>query len=232
MTDLIELININKKFDKQIIFKDLSLKIYENEILVILGSSGIGKSTLLNILTKVDNTYGGSVIYNKSMYDNIKIPLPIVFQEFDQLFPWFTVKKNIMLPMNNFKELDKKILNKRFESIVDSLELKDSLNKYPVQLSGGMKQRTAIGRALMCDSKILFMDEPFGSLDIKLRRNLQNIIKNVNKKYNKTIVFITHDIEEAAYIGNRILVLKNDLENHEIFDAKEENIINKLKNIL
>lgn len=232
MISLIELININKKYDKQIIFKDLSLKIYENEILVILGSSGVGKSTLLNILTKVDNTYEGEVIYKKSMYDNIKIPLPIVFQEFDQLFPWFTVKKNIMLPMNNFKELDKKILNERFESIVDSLELKNSLDKYPVQLSGGMKQRTAIARALMCDSKILFMDEPFGSLDIKLRRNLQNIIKNVNKKYNKTIVFITHDIEEAVYIGHRILVLKDDLRDYEIFDAKEENIIKKLKGIL
>lgn len=198
MKSLISLNNVSKQFDKQTIFDKFSLDIYESEILVILGSSGIGKSTLLNMLSKVDEDYSGEISYEES----VSLPLPVVFQEFDQLFPWFTVKKNILLPYKN-KESE-------LENIVEATGLSDSLNKYPVQLSGGMKQRTAIARALISDSKIIFMDEPFGSLDSTMRRNLQILIKKINKEFDKTIVFITHDLEEARFIGHRILTLSEN----------------------
>ena len=209
------MININKMtktFSKQVIFKEFSLEVKKEEILVILGSSGVGKTTLLNILSKVDMDFDGEIIYNKEVFENVEIALPVVFQEFDQLFPWFDVKKNIILPIKKNKEN-----NEKFKQIVKSLGLNDSINKYPIQLSGGMKQRASIARALMCDSKVLLMDEPFGSLDFKMRKNLQNLIIKIKEDYKKTIVFITHDVEEAILIGDRIIVLKNNLKKYDTF---------------
>jgi ABC-type nitrate/sulfonate/bicarbonate transport system ATPase subunit len=203
---------MTKTFSNQVIFKDFSLNIKKEEILVILGSSGVGKTTLLNILSKVDIDFDGEITYSKEVFENVEIALPVVFQEFDQLFPWFDVRKNIMLPIKKNKENSEK-----FKHIVKSLGLNDSINKYPIQLSGGMKQRTSIARALMCDSKVLLMDEPFGSLDFKMRKNLQDLIVKIKEDYKKTIVFITHDVEEAILIGDRVIVLKNNLKKYDTF---------------
>lgn len=230
MNELIQLNQLNKQFDDQLIFTNLSLGIVESEILVILGGSGVGKSTLLNMLCKLDNDYQGKITYRDDVFDDTSTQLPVVFQEFDQLFPWYTVKKNILIPIK-FRKLDKtkkEVTKMKFKKVVESVGLENSLQKYPSQLSGGMKQRTAIARALMCDSKILLMDEPFGSLDFIMRRHLQKLMKVINKEYHKTIVFITHDIDEAVFLGDRILVLN---EEQSLVDVSEINDFNSVIHI-
>lgn len=212
---LIKLIGLNKSFEKEI-FSNISFDILENEILVVLGKSGVGKTTLLNILSQVDRTYTGCVTYHDDLFKDTTTPLPVVFQEFDQLLPWYTVEKNIKISVGNFTSDD--ALN--FLNIVKAVGLSESLRKYPYQLSGGMKQRTAIARALMCNSKILFMDEPFGSIDITLRHKLQDLIKTISKDFEKTIVFITHDIDEAIYIGHRIAIIDSTIT---LYNTKEIN---------
>ena len=215
---LIELKNINKKFNDEIIIKNLNLNVYENEIIVILGKSGIGKSTLLGMISKLDTDYEGKIIYNNLIFENNKISLPVIFQSFDQLLPWYDIEKNILLP---FEKND--FLYKKFEKIVKILELDEHLEKYPKELSGGMKQRAAIARALLADSKIIFLDEPFGSLDISMRRNLQDLILKVKKDFNKTMFFITHDIEEAVYLADRIIIMR-DFEKRTEINLKDENL--------
>lgn len=204
---IINIKNLTKSYENQSVFKNLNFDIKGSEIFVILGKSGAGKSSLMNIIAKLDDDYSGEVIYNENLYVDKKVPFPIVFQEFDQLLPWYTVKKNILLPLKR-KELDKNILE-----VIEFVGLSDDLDKYPSTLSGGMKQRAAIARALLCDGDIIFMDEPFGSLDFLMRKNLQSLIKNIKTKYGKTIVFITHDIEEAIFIADRVMLYK---ESHEI----------------
>ena len=215
---LIELKNINKKFNDEIIIKNLNLNVYENEIIVILGKSGIGKSTLLGMISKLDTDYEGEITYSDLIFENNKISLPVIFQSFDQLLPWYDIEKNILLP---FEKND--FLYKKFERIVKILEIDEHLKKYPKELSGGMKQRASIARALLADSKIIFLDEPFGSLDISMRRNLQDLILKIKKDFNKTMFFITHDIEEAVYLADRIIIMQDSEKRIEI-NLKDENL--------
>ncbi len=231
--NIIELRRLIKEFDGQVIFKDLNFDVKKSEIFVILGRSGAGKSTLLNILSKLDKDYGGDIIYSEDLYINKKIPFPVVFQEFDQLLPWYTVKKNIILPLK-IKTADEKVME-----IIDFVGLSNDLNKYPSALSGGMKQRAAIARALITDGDIIFMDEPFGSLDFAMRKNLQNLIIEIKRRFKKSIFFITHDIEEAVYIADRIMLYKDrdyeiidmskiDKKNAQSFEKMKEHIKNQL----
>ena len=216
-TKLIELKKVNKIFNDEVIVKDLNMEIYQDEIVVILGKSGIGKSTLLRMISKLDNDYIGKIVYNDLIFEKNSIPLPVIFQNFDQLLPWYDIKKNILLPFNS----DSKMKNK-FELIVKKLELTDHLKKYPKEISGGMKQRAAIARTLLTDSKIIFLDEPFGSLDIIMRRNLQDLILKIKKEFNKTMFFITHDIEEAVYLADRIIIMQSSEKRIEI-DLRDKN---------
>lgn len=204
MQSIISLKNLSKYYDKECILKGLSFEIIQGEILVILGASGAGKSTLLNILSRQDRDYEGKVAYSSFIFEGIDVPLPVVFQDFEQLLPWYSVKRNILLPYerNEFTEEDLEILS--------FIGLESHLHKRPSQLSGGMKQRVAIARALLSDSKIIFMDEPFGSLDEARRENLQRLIIEINKRYKKTIVFITHDKDEARKVATRIALLNDE----------------------
>lgn len=201
---------LGKTYGEQEIFKDLNLDIFEDEILVILGPSGVGKSTLLSTLAGLDCDYTGGIHYDQRITEGIDIPLPVVFQEFDQLLPWYTVGKNITLPMANRLKGEQKALQMQLEKVAAVTGLHDALSKYPNQLSGGMKQRAAIARALMCDGRVLLMDEPFGSLDVVMRRNLQDTILKIKSQYKKTIVFVTHDIDEAVVLADRILIMGHD----------------------
>lgn len=216
---IIKVDKLKKTYDNRDVLCDLNFYVKSSEIFVILGKSGVGKSTLLNIIAKLDEEYSGNIIYSESLYKDKNVPYPVVFQEFDQLLPWYNVKKNILLPLKS-KKMDNSI-----EGIVKFLALSNHLDKLPSELSGGMKQRAAIARALICDGDIIFMDEPFGSLDFSMRKNLQLLIKEIKIKYSKTILFITHDIEEAIFIADRILILKD---NHrcEILDISKSNIEN------
>lgn len=201
MKPLITVIGLGKKFGTDYVIKDFNLTLHENEIVVIMGPSGIGKSTLLNIIGQLETYDEGEINYDESVFKGIDIPFPFVFQEMDTLLPWKTVRKNIALvsPKASAESLD---------NLLESVDLIVHQNKYPHELSGGMKQRVGIARAIICSSKVLLMDEPFGSLDREMRLKLQDFLLDIQKKFALSILFVTHDEEEAKRIGNRILTIE------------------------
>ena len=212
MEKIIELSNLYKSFNNEKVIENLNYSFFSNEIVVLLGYSGVGKSTLLRIISGLDHEYQGEVSYSPDMNISRNI-IPIVFQSFDQLLPWYTVKKNILLPYKNKNEKNKLTL---FNEIIEILDLTDALNKYPKELSGGMKQRTAIARALLAESKVILFDEPFSSLDISMRQSLQELILKIQRKFHQTIIFVTHDIEEAVFLGDRLLIMEDFKSRHYI----------------
>ena len=199
--------NISKKYENKILFENINLEIDSGEFITIVGKSGIGKSTLLSIIGSFEKVDDGEIIFNEKIVKKPDRNRIIVFQTFDQLLPWKTVRENIEFPLIHTKASGLDI-----EKLLDELDLKSVENLYPHQLSGGMKQRVAIGRSIITKPKMLLMDEPFGSLDVGIRNNLQRLLLELWKEYNMTIVFVTHDLAEALYLGSRVLILnENDI---------------------
>lgn len=201
MKPLITVTGLGKKYGGVFVIKDFNLVLYENEIVVIMGRSGIGKSTLLNILGKLESYDEGEINYDESVFKGTGVPFPFVFQEMDTLLPWKTVRQNISL-------VNPKASESFLKELIGNVGLTDHQNKYPHELSGGMKQRVGIARALICASKVLFMDEPFGSLDKEMRAKLQDFLLKIQDEYELSIIFVTHDEDEAKRVGNRILTLE------------------------
>lgn len=197
---MIEIKHLKKSFGKEVIFEDFNLEVYENEILVIMGSSGAGKSTLLNVIGQLESYDGGEIHYHPELFEDTKVPLPFVFQEFDTLLPWKTVEDNIRLVADN-------LTDHALQEVLDTVALSEHRRKRPDVLSGGMKQRVGIARALVCHSKILLMDEPFGSLDRDMRLKMQDFLLTLQRKTGLTILLVTHDLEEAEKLGTRIVRL-------------------------
>jgi len=197
---LIKLERLKKSFGHEVIFEDFSLEVYENEILVIMGPSGAGKSTLLNVIGQLEPYDSGEIHYHPELFEGIKVPLPFVFQEFDTLLPWKTVEGNIRLVAKDLPEGE-------LQTVLDTVALIEHRHKKPGALSGGMKQRVSIARALVCHSKILLMDEPFGSLDRDMRLKMQDFLLDLQGRTGLTIVLVTHDLEEAEKLGTRIVRL-------------------------
>lgn len=203
---IIELIDVEVKKNNHDIVKNINFFLNEGEILSIVGESGIGKTTIIKVISGIEKEYSGKI----EKFNNSKCS--VVFQEFDQLFPWKTLWENIKLPLE-LKNASKSSKN-QINQIIEFLKLEGHEEKFPHQLSGGMKQRTAIARALIQDSNFLLMDEPFGSLDANVRIDLQNeIIRIVEEGFKEGIIFVTHDIEEAIYISDRIFILRKNFEN-------------------
>lgn len=188
------------------VLKDVNLKIKEGEFHIFLGASGCGKSTLLNIIAGfLDHTEGSLTLDGKP----IRKPGPdrgVVFQNADQaIFPWKNVWKNVeygLKVQHVSKEKRKEIVQKSIEMV----GLSGHEKKHPSELSGGMKQRVQIARSIASDPEILIMDEPFGALDAQTRRTLQDELINIWKKTGKTILFVTHDLQEAVYLGQKISI--------------------------
>ena len=185
---------------------DLSLRVGDGEFVTIVGPSGCGKSTFLHIIGGfIKSEGGGSIrVYGKE----VSGPGPdrgMMFQEF-ALFPWRTVAGNVAWGLET-----QGVPRARIDSTVDSylqmMNLGDFRNHYPAELSGGMKQRVALARVLAIDPKVLLMDEPFGSLDAQTRETMQEELIKLWERTRKTIVFVTHDIEEAVFLGDRVVVL-------------------------
>ena len=193
--------------------EDVSFSAQEGEFIAIIGASGSGKSTLLHIIGGIDKPSSGKIIVNGQDISNLsdrelaayrRRTASLVFQ-FYNLIPILDVKENISLPIR----LDnKKVDNDKLKELVNILGLADKRNKLPNQLSGGEQQRVAIGRALMCKTKILLADEPTGNLDSKNSIEIVKLLKEYNEKYNQTIILVTHDIEVAKQAG-RIITLQD-----------------------
>jgi len=186
--------------------KDVSFSIYRREFNCVIGPSGCGKSTLIRILAGLDYPTTGQVLLDGKPVIGPGADRGMVFQGYT-LFPWLTVKRNVMFGpiMAGTSESDAE-RNARFW--IDMVGLSRFENSYPYELSGGMKQRTAIARALANQPRILLMDEPFGALDAQTRFQMQSSLLEIWRNVEVTILFITHDLEEAVFLSDRILTLK------------------------
>lgn len=183
------------------VLKNISFDVYENEFLVILGPGQCGKTVLLNMLANIEQPDFGSISFTGSN------TIGFVFQRY-ALFNWKTVIKNVEAPLKYqsvAKEKRKEIARKYLELV----GLKDFENAYPMQLSGGMKQRVGIARAYASGSDVILMDEPFGALDAQTRYQMQDEILKLRETEKTTVIFVTNNIEEAIYLGDRILLLSN-----------------------
>ena len=205
----IEVEEVSKVFgsaDKQVhALQNISLSIPNGQFVCLLGPSGCGKSTLLNAMAGFSLPSSGRIIANGKP---VLAPGPergMVFQEY-ALFPWMTVGQNIAFGLE-IKGMGKAEIAQKVESLLAKLGLSEFRQRFPKDLSGGMRQRVAIARVLALDSPILLMDEPFGALDALTRRNLQDELLRIWAELGKTIIFVTHSIEEAIYLADRIVVM-------------------------
>lgn len=192
--------------EKMCALNSVSLNVRKSEIVSIVGPSGCGKSTLLNITAGFEKADSGTVIYkNKSIKESSSNSIGMVFQS-PSLFPWLNVKKNIEYGLK-IKKVNKEERQKQVQEYINRVGLKDFEYYYPHQLSGGMKQRVALARALIMQPSLLLMDEPFAALDYQTRLEMQSLLMNLWQIYKPTILFVTHDIEEALLLSDRIVVM-------------------------
>lgn len=200
---LLKIDNLTKNYhtkDKEITaIKDLSFNIYENEILALVGPSGCGKSTLLSILANLENKSGGNIIKEK----NYKIGYML---QTDSLFPWLTVLENCLLGLDILKLKTKESIDNVI-NLLKKYGLYEFKDDYPNSLSGGMRQRVALIRTLAINPDLILLDEPFSALDYQTRLILSNDMYEIIKKENKTALLITHNIEEAVSMADRVIVL-------------------------
>lgn len=204
----VEHARIGYELDKelQIAVGDVSFSIRPEENVILLGPSGCGKSTLLKTIAGFLEPNGGAIrVKGRTDLD----PGPdraVVFQEFDQLFPWFQVERNLTYPlrMNGTSKAEATRIAREY---LELMGLTHAADRYPHQLSGGMKQRVAIARAMALEPLLLLMDEPFGALDAQTRSRLQRELHEIAARTKITILFVTHSIQEAVYIGHRVVVL-------------------------
>lgn len=206
----LEVKNVSKTFDNKLVLNDLNFKVNDGELLSILGKSGCGKTTLLKILIGIEKPSSGSVLKNNrniTKYDISKRGMGIVFQNY-ALFPNMTVLENVSYALRN-KLKDKKKANKQAMDIISMVNLEDHINKYPNELSGGQMQRVAIARTLALKPDVILFDEALSALDAENKIILRNKIRELNKKFNITMIFITHDQEEAFSISDRVMIMND-----------------------
>lgn len=187
--------------------KDISVDINKGEFISIVGASGCGKSTLLKMIIGLESITAGEIIINEGKEASAKdIQCGMAFQE-ARLFPWLTVEKNIEYGIT--ARLNKEEKKKLVQDQIELVGLKGFEKAYPRQLSGGMQQRVSIARALVNSPEILLLDEPFGALDALTRINMQNEVLRIWEKEKKTMILVTHDIDEAIFLSDRIIVLSS-----------------------
>lgn len=203
---MIELKNIRKNYEG-FALKDISFKIEDGEFVSILGESGSGKSTLLNLIAGVDEVYSGEIrIDGETPKKIIKDgDISMVFQD-DLLLPHLNVWENIAFGLK-IKKIGKDEIDKRVKEVLKEMDLIGKEKRYSNELSGGERQRVSIARAIVTKPKLLLMDEPFSALDYNLRNRMQDIVKTLHKKMQITIVFVTHDREEAFFLSDKIGVM-------------------------
>lgn len=206
----LQLINLKKSFqsisgsDIQAL-KEANLKVRKGEFLTIVGPSGCGKTTLLRMIAGLEKPSGGEIFLdNEKINGSINPKVGYVFQE-PVLLPWRMVLQNIEFGLE-INRVNKKTMKERALEYIKLVELEGFENKYPKELSGGMKQRAAIAMTLITDPVILLMDEPFASLDAQTRFNMQRFLLRLWQSMSRTIIFVTHNVDEAIYLGQRIIV--------------------------
>lgn len=192
---------------EKVVIEDISLSVKENEFVVLFGAGQCGKTTMINLLSGLEESTSGTVMLDGKV---VKGPAPergVVYQTIS-LFPWLTTMGNVEYGPK-VRGMSKAERRKRAQHYIDLVGLQGFENVFPVKLSGGMKQRVGIARAYCNDPRVLFMDEPFGALDAQTRYLMQEELEKICFKERKTVVFVTNNIEEALYLADRIIVMRN-----------------------
>jgi NitT/TauT family transport system ATP-binding protein len=200
MSAMLELQNIQKKFAGREILKSVSLELSEGEFLCILGPSGCGKSTLLRIMAGLETPTGGKLAWQNPAHS-----FAFVFQE-AQLLAWRNALENTRLPLE-LQKLPVDTQNQKSREALEKVQLKEFENHFPHELSGGMKMRVSIARALSSSPRVLFMDEPFSALDEVTRFSMQKLLRELCEKEKLSVVFVTHSTYEAAFLADRVLMM-------------------------
>lgn len=199
--------SFTSKLNIQHIFKNLNVQINSGEIVSVCGLSGIGKSTFLRVLAGLILPSEGSVRIDGEAIDGPFAGMSFVSQDYSRsLFPWLTVEKNVTLPFQG-KKLEREEVQSRASRALKSVGLLEKAKSYPWQLSGGMQQRVAIARALVTKPRLLLLDEPFASVDAYTRLELEDLVLTLAQEIGATTVMVTHDIDEAIYMSDRVLVM-------------------------
>ncbi len=201
--------NVTKTYDTGrdpvVAIRNLSLKVREGEVVCLLGASGCGKSTMLSLFAGFAQPTGGQVLLRGRPISGIEPRCGMVFQSY-ALFPWKTVRQNVEFPLR-MRGIGKARRRALAEELIETVQLRGFVDRYPAELSGGMQQRVTIARSLAADPDVLLMDEPFAALDAMTRQVMQEELLRIQAASGKTIVFITHNIDEAIVLGHRIVVL-------------------------
>ncbi|MCT4508297.1 MAG: ABC transporter ATP-binding protein SaoA [Tepidibacter sp.] len=204
--------NVNKIFNNDNkyhhVLKDISMDIEKGQFVSILGPSGCGKTTLLTIVAGFQTCDSGEITVNSEIVSKPGPDRAFVFQNY-ALFPWMNVGDNIRYPMKQQK-IPKEQREKRLNELLEMAQLTGKDKLYPHQISGGMKQRCAVIRALACSPEVLLMDEPLGAIDFQMRQNLQEELESLWLKDKTTVMMVTHDVDEAVYLSDRVIVMGTD----------------------
>lgn len=199
--------NVNKSFtvdgQKVDVLKDINLEVQEGEFIAIVGHSGCGKSTLLKIIAGLEKNDTGLVTVDGKEVNGPGMDRGMIFQE-HRLFPWMSIEKNVQIGLKGLSKEEKTKLSDQYLELVKLSEFKKA---YPSQLSGGMSQRAAIARSLVSQPEVLLLDEPFGALDALTKIELQEELLKIRERFHNTMLMVTHDIEEAVYLADRIVVM-------------------------
>ncbi|MFC2159931.1 ABC transporter ATP-binding protein [Actinomycetota bacterium] len=199
--------NLTKAFGDLLVLDDVSFNVKDGEFLCIVGPTGCGKTTFLNCLTKLYTITDGEILINEEPIDLMKHNVAYIIQEYSAM-PWLRVEENVRFGLD-IKKVPKEEAKKRTDEAIAMVGLEKFRKYYPKQLSVSMLQRVVIARAFATKPELLLMDEPYGQLDYDLRFKLEDELLKIWENNKTTVVFITHNIEEAVYLGERILVLTN-----------------------
>ncbi len=199
--------HMTKKFGDLLVLNDISFEVKKGEFLCIVGPTGCGKTTFLNCITKLYEPTRGEILINGEPVNLKKHNVAYIFQEYSTM-SWLTVEQNVAFGLK-MKKLPKDVIQKEVAEVLEMVGLTKYKDYYPVELSTSMLQRVVIARAFAVKPELLLMDEPYGQLDVELRFKLEDELLNLWKKTGTTVIFITHNIEEAVYLSENILVLTN-----------------------
>jgi len=210
VADRIEVRNVSFEYQvdkgRVLAIKDINFSVRPSEFLCLLGPSGCGKTTILNILAGLLRPTAGEIRIGEAPLDASKQNRGVVFQDFAQLFPWRTARHNVEFGLE-MRKVDKATRERTALEFLRLVGLEKFADVYPHQLSGGMQQRVAIARSLAYNPQVLLMDEPFAALDALTRDDMQQLLTGIWQKTKKTIVYITHNVAEAVYLGDKVIVL-------------------------
>lgn len=198
---------LSKQFGDLLVLNDISFEVKKNEFLCVVGPTGCGKTTFLNCLTKIYQPSTGDILIDGEPADPKKHHLSFVFQE-PSAFPWLTVRENLEFGLG-VKGVGRQEKEKRVDEILKLMGLKEVEYAYPRELSVSVEQRIIIGRSFVMRPDLLLMDEPYGQMDIKMRFYLEDEVIRLWRELGSTVIFITHNIEEAVYLAERVLILSN-----------------------